>query len=191
MSPHHRNGPNGPGSGPGYEKQSFPTPNLPSYLCPRSLSSTCWYSEDSAGFQKRNVLEHDGRQGIYQAITATPGVDLKTLASMTGINENTLRYHLDRLTATGKICCFTRPGVIRYFRNQGAYSQYEHEIFHYLRTHTPRGILWLLYQHPGLTRQHIADALRLSRPSVTRQMDNLIDDGIVENRFPAGQTTIT
>jgi len=133
---------------------------------------------------KKNVLEHDARQVIYQAITATPGIDVKTLTAMTGINENTLRYHVDRLASTGKICCFTRPGVVRYFQNQGAYSQFEHRVFHYLWTDTPRGILWLLYQHPGLTRQHLADALAISGPSVTRQMDNLTGDGLVENRFP-------
>jgi len=133
---------------------------------------------------KKNVLEHDARQVIYQAITATPGIDVKTLSAMTGINENTLRYHVDRLLATGKVSCFTRPGVVRYFQNQGAYSPFEHTVFHYLRTDTPRGILWLLYQHPGLTRQHLADALNISGPSVTRQMDNLTGDGLVENRFP-------
>ena len=133
---------------------------------------------------KKNVLEHDARHVIYQAITATPGIDVKTLTGMTGINENTLRYHLDRLIATGKISFFTRPGVVRYFQNQGAYNQYEHMVFHYLRTDTPREILWLLYQHPGLTRQQIADALMISGPSITRQMDNLIEDRIVENRFP-------
>ena len=133
---------------------------------------------------KKNVLEHGARNVIYQAITATPGIDVKTLTGMTGINENTLRYHLDRLVATGKISCFTRPGIVRYFQNQGAYSQFEHRVFHYLWTDTPRGILWLLFQHPGLTRQHIADALMIAGPSVTRQMDNLTGDGIVENRFP-------
>jgi predicted transcriptional regulator len=133
---------------------------------------------------KKNVLEHGARNIIYQAITATPGIDVKTLTGMTGINENTLRYHLDRLVATGKISCFTRPGVVRYFQNQGAYNQFEHRVFHYLWTDTPRGILWLLFQHPGLTRQHIADALMIAGPSVTRQMDNLTGDGIVENRFP-------
>jgi len=133
---------------------------------------------------KKNVLEHDARQVIYQAITATPGIDVKTLTAMTGINENTLRYHVDRLSSTGKVSCFARPGVVRYFQNQGAYSPFEHVVFHYLRTDTPRGILWLLYQHPGLTRQHLADALAIAGPSVTRQMDNLTGDGLVENRSP-------
>ena len=43
---------------------------------------------------KKNVLEHEARHVIYQAITATPGIDVKTLTDMTGINENTLRYHV-------------------------------------------------------------------------------------------------
>jgi predicted transcriptional regulator len=133
---------------------------------------------------KKNVLEHDARRILYQTIIATPGIDTKTLADMTGINENTLRYHLDRLIATGKISCFTRPGIVRYFQNQGAYSQYEHLLFHYLRTDTARRILVMLHQHPGLTRQEIADALAITGPSVTRHMDNLIENGVVENRFP-------
>jgi len=133
---------------------------------------------------KKNVLEHGTRHVIYQTITETPGIDVKTLTDMTGINENTLRYHVDRLIATGKISCFSRPGVVRYFQNLGAYSRFEHMVYHYLWTDTPRRILWLLYQHQGLTRQHIADALAISGPSVTRQMDNLIEDSLVENRFP-------
>lgn len=133
---------------------------------------------------KKNVLEHDARQVIYQAITATPGTDVKTLTEVTGINENTLRYHLDRLVATGKITSFARPGVVRYFQNQGAYTQFEHRVFHYLWTGTPRGILWLLQRNPGMTRQQLADALMIAGPSVTRQIDYLIEDGIVENRSP-------
>ncbi|MDD1715792.1 MAG: winged helix-turn-helix domain-containing protein, partial [Methanolinea sp.] len=56
--------------------------------------------------------------------------------------------------------------------------------FHYLWTDTPRGILWLLTRHPGLTRQEIADALAISGPSITRQMEHLIQDRVVENRLP-------
>jgi len=133
---------------------------------------------------RKNVLEHEARQGIYHAVTERPGIDVNTLACMTGINENTLRYHLDWLVVTGKITFLARPGVVRYFQNQGTYSQYEHRVFHYLWTETPCRILWLLHQQPGLTRQHVADALAISGPSVTRQMDTLIEDRIVENRFP-------
>jgi predicted transcriptional regulator len=133
---------------------------------------------------KKNVLDHDARHTIYEAITRRPGIDTKTLSDTTGINENTLRYHLLRLVATGKIASFVRPGIVRYFQNQGAYSSFEHRVLHYLWTDTPREILWLLYVHPGQARQQIADALAISGPSVTRQMEHLIEGGIVENRVP-------
>lgn len=133
---------------------------------------------------KNNVLEHDARHIIYQAITERPGIEVKTLADTTGINENTLRYHLAMLVSTGKITCFTKPGIVRYFRNQGTYRPFEQVVFHYLWTDTPRWILWLLIDHPGLTRQEIADALAISGPSVTRQMEHLIEDRIVVNRMP-------
>ncbi len=133
---------------------------------------------------KSNVLEHDARQVIYQTVTERPGIEAKTLSDMTGINENTLRYHLAMLVSTGKITCFIRPGVVRYFQNQNVYSPFEQGVFHYLRTDTPRWIIGLLANHPGQTRQQIADVLGISGPSVTRQMERLIEEGIVENRLP-------
>lgn len=131
---------------------------------------------------KKNVLDHDTRNGIYQVITGRPGIEVKTLAGITGINENTLRYHLDILVSTGKVRCFVRHGAVRYFQNQGAYSPYDHIVFHYLWTDTPCRVMKLLYQHPGLGRQQLADTLAVSGPSITRQMEHLIEDGVVENR---------
>ncbi len=133
---------------------------------------------------KNNVLEHDARQVIYEAVTGYPGIEARTLADTTGINENTLRYHLAMLVSTRKITCFIRPGVVRYFQNQNVYSPFEQVVFHYLRTDTPRWIIGLLANHPGQTRQQIADALGISGPSVTRQMERLIEDGIVDNLLP-------
>jgi predicted transcriptional regulator len=134
---------------------------------------------------RKNVLEHDARRIIYTTITRHPGIDVKYLAGLTGINENTLRYHLVKLVETGKVTYFVRPGVVRFFPNQGAYSACERVLIHYLRTETPGEILRLLYQSPGMTRQQISDALAIAGPSVTRQMEHLIDDQVVENRFPA------
>jgi predicted transcriptional regulator len=133
---------------------------------------------------RKNVLEHDARHIIYTTITRHPGADVKKLAGLTGINENTLRYHLVKLVETRKITYLVRPGIVRFFLNQGAHSICEQVLIHYLRTETPREILWLLYHSPGMTRQQISDALAISGPSVTRQMEHLIDDRVVENRYP-------
>lgn len=133
---------------------------------------------------KKNVLEQDARSTLYQAITNNPGIDVPTLARLTGLNENTLRYHLVKLIANGKVTYLVKPGVIRYFLNQGAYKPYEQVFIHYLWSETPREILRLLRRTPGLTRQQISDSLGISGPSVTRQMDHLKEDRLIENRFP-------
>jgi len=133
---------------------------------------------------KKNVLEHDTRNSVFHAISSNPGIDVPMLVAKTGINENTLRYHLVKLIESGRVTYLVRPGVIRYFLNQGSFSPAEQLLIHYLWSETPRKIIHLLTFSPGLTRQQISDALGISGPSVTRQMEHLIDDGIIENRVP-------
>jgi len=155
-------------------------PSSPIPLFPFSLLLFGGYRRIS----KKNVLEHGARQSVFSAISAHPGIDVPLLAGTTGINENTLRYHLVKLVESGRITYLVKPGVIRYFLNQGSYSPAEQVLIHYLWSETPRKILLLLRSNPGLSRQQISDALGISGPSVTRHMEHLIDDGIIENRFP-------
>ena len=85
---------------------------------------------------KKNVLEQDARNTLYRAISNNPGIDVPTLAGITGLNENTIRYHLVKLIENGKVTYLVKPGVIRYFLNQGAYSPYEQVFIHYLWSET-------------------------------------------------------
>jgi len=128
----------------------------------------------------RNVLSHDSRVRVYSAIAAHPGIDTLTLAEMVEMNRNTLRYHLFTLLRTGRITAFSRPGVVRYYQNQGMYPPYLQCLLHYLWTGTPREIISLLSAAPGMTRTQLADALSFSGPSVTRHIRNLSDDGIID-----------
>jgi hypothetical protein len=131
---------------------------------------------------RKNILDHDQRRMIYDMICRNPGIDSVTLATVTAANENTLRYHVAKLLATGKITRLSRPSVVRYFQNQGTFDPREQVIWHYLWSDTPRQLLALLYRSPGLSRQDLADAIGISGPSVTRQMTQLIHDALVENR---------
>lgn len=131
----------------------------------------------------KNVLEHEGRNRVYSAIVEHPGIDIGSLERMAGINRNTLRYHLFTLIRAGKITVFSRPGMARYFENRGMYPPFVQCLLHYLRTETPGEIIGLLWHTPGMTRAQLADALALSGPTVTRHMQNLASDGIVEVRI--------
>jgi hypothetical protein len=130
---------------------------------------------------RKNILDHDQRRMIYDMICRNPGIDSVTLATVTATNENTLRYHVAKLLAAGKITSLPRPSVVRYFQNQGTFDPREQVVWHYIWSDTPRQILMLLYRSPGLSRQNLADEIGISGPSVTRQMTQLIDDDLIEN----------
>jgi predicted transcriptional regulator len=134
-------------------------------------------------------LDLDHRRTIYDMICRNPGIDSVTLATVTAMNENTLRYHVAKLLAAGKITSLSRPSVVRYFQNQGTFDPREQVVWHYLWSDSPRQILRLLYRSPGLSRQNLADEIGISGPSVTRQMKQLIDDGLVENTSPGRTNT--
>jgi DNA-binding transcriptional ArsR family regulator len=130
---------------------------------------------------KKNVLCNEGRNRIFRIIDENPGVDVVTLSDAAGININTVRYHLVKLIATGKVTYLTKPGIHRYYPNQGRYSPFEQLVIHYLRNPSTSAILAFLLQQPGITRQNLADGLGISGPTVTRHMQQLIDDRITVN----------
>lgn len=127
----------------------------------------------------RNLLEHKSRQLIYEKIIATPGVDLKTLTAMTGMNENTLRYHLERMNEGGKIQNTITGGVSHYFENHGKYSSEEQVLMARLLNAGSNRILEIILHHPGLTRGDLAEILGVAGPTVTRSVQALIGDGLI------------
>jgi predicted ArsR family transcriptional regulator len=134
---------------------------------------------------KKNVLCNEGRNTIFRIIDKNPGVDVVTISDAAGMNVNTVRYHLVKLIATGKVTYLTKPGIHRYYPNQGRYSPFEQLVIHYLRNPSTSAILALLLEQPGITRQNLAEDLGISGPTVTRHMQQLIDDRIAVN-LPEG-----
>lgn len=142
------------------------------------------------GFRRisgKNVLEHDGRDRIFRAIVEHPGIDAPALSRLLNANENTLRYHLFTLLRAEKITAFSRPGVVRYYPNQGMYLPFVQCLLHALWTDSPRGIILLLWHSPGMTRGQLAEAIGISGPSATRHLQQLGEDGIVGCRVSGRQ----
>ena len=127
----------------------------------------------------KNILEHETRRMIYEQIVGFPGIDLKTLIRMTEVNENTLRYHLEKIHTGGKIRVTTVGGISHYFENHGRYSE-EEQILKARMFATGSGrILNLVGSHPGLTRGELAGHLGIAGPSVTRSVSHLVEDGLI------------
>ena len=129
---------------------------------------------------KGNLLEHESRRQIYDMITAYPGIDLKKLIDLTEINENTLRYHLERLHDGSKITTIIVGGVSHYFENHGKYSREEQIIIARMLTTTSSRMLMIILDHPGLTRGDLALQLGVAGPTVTRSVQSLIDENLIQ-----------
>jgi DNA-binding transcriptional ArsR family regulator len=127
----------------------------------------------------KNILEHEKRQRIYSTILLNPGVDVPALASSTGINLHTLRYHISYLVRMGKITCIEQGGGHHFFENHGRYAHADQQQILFHNYPTTNSIITLVRENPGITRGGIADRLDLAGPSVTRWMHRLIREGMV------------
>jgi hypothetical protein len=135
----------------------------------------------------KNILDHEKRQLIYSTILLNPGIDVPMLASLTGINLHTLRYHLAYLDRMHKIACIEQGGGYHFFENHGRYDHADQQQILFRKYPTTNSIISLVGENPGITRGEIASQLGLAGPSVTRWMHRLIAEGMVtevrEGRF--------
>jgi DNA-binding transcriptional ArsR family regulator len=128
-----------------------------------------------------NVLEHPLRQALHGAIAADPGLDLSGCAAVTGANRETLRYHLALLVCCGKVREETRSGSVRFFPHDPALTPVRRALLHALRNESLAPMLREIRDAPGISRQELADRLGVAGPSVTRQVQRLIEEDLVES----------
>jgi hypothetical protein len=127
----------------------------------------------------KNILDHEKRHLIYTTILLNPGIEIPALASLTGINLHTLRYHLGYLMQLKKIACVEQGGGWHLFENHGRYDPAGRQQILYRRYPTTSRILSLIATRPGITRGEIATELGLAGPSVTRWTQRLTAGGVV------------
>lgn len=127
-----------------------------------------------------NVLDHLLRRAAHAAIGAEPGLDLAGCAAATGANRETLRYHLALLVCCGKVVEETRAGSVRYFPHDPALTPVRRALLHALRNESLATMLAALREAPGSSRGELAARFGVAGPSVTRQVQRLIEDGLVE-----------
>jgi len=127
----------------------------------------------------KNILEHEKRHLIYTTILTNPGIDVPMLASMTGINLHTLRYHVAYLMHLEKISCVEQGGRYHFFENRGKYTRADQQRILYSRYPTTDHIISAIGANPGITRGEIAVQLGLAGPSVTRWTHRLIAEGVI------------
>lgn len=129
-----------------------------------------------------NLLDHPVRRGLAGAIAADPGLDLAGCVAVTGAHRETLRYHLALLVCGGKILEETRNGSVRYFPRDPSLTPVNRAVIHLERNPSLAPALHHIRDRPGIPRRELAALLGVAGPSVTRQVQRLVDEGLVENR---------
>lgn len=126
-----------------------------------------------------NVLANDTRSMVFSAIRENPGIHLHGLAREAKIGMGTLRHHLDKLLAAGKITGRHDAARVRFYENNGAYSAAEQVVLRHLHNETRKKILALLLVTPSAGRNEIARVLGMTGSTITWHMKILEEDGLL------------
>lgn len=129
-----------------------------------------------------NLLDHPVRRELVRVITEEPGLALADCVTITGINRETLRYHLALLVHGGRILEEMRNGSVRYFPRDPVLTPVRRAVIHLDRTKGLGTTLRIIGERPGIPRRELAVLLGISGPSVTRQLQRLEKMKLVENR---------
>ncbi len=128
---------------------------------------------------RSNVLAQAVRYSVFSAIQKNPGIHLRGLARETGIRLGTLRHHLQMLSKTGKITGHPDAEALRFYENNGMYTETRQLVLRHLRNATQKQILGILMRQPSAGRDEIAGQLGFTGAAVTWHMNVLEADRII------------
>jgi len=172
-----------PGLPPSTSRSGYPrTPGTDLVLI--NSDPTEWFlREHLRGYRRinaKNILDHQTRRSLYDLICSYPGIDMSGLAELSGINENTLRYHLDRIAEEQMITTLTVGKAFHFFENHKKYSDEEQQFLSRFSSGQSGRILQTIRDHPGIIRRDLADILGIASPTVTRTVQYLTGQGYIK-----------
>lgn len=133
-------------------------------------------------FEQYAVTYNEKRQTIYETITENPGIRFNAIKRLTGMKNGTLKYHLLVLGMKRRIIFFGTGRYIRYFENNGRYSDLDKKIFQHLADPTARRILEILATTPEVSRKELSVIVGITGPSISWHTRRLSGDGIISIR---------
>ncbi|MFY1644954.1 winged helix-turn-helix transcriptional regulator, partial [Methanoculleus bourgensis] len=89
----------------------------PALFIPMQLlfSLSVWLRLGQKRVTYRNVLDNENRNAVYMCIQENPGIHMKALSRVLGMNIGTTRYHMEVLCRVGKVFPEQNSGGVSYF----------------------------------------------------------------------------
>lgn len=126
------------------------------------------------------LLDHETRREILQALEDDPGQTTADLASDLGVHYETARHHLDLLVEFGHAVRRRDGQALRHFPNHGALQPEEMTLAAKIRDPTRREVLETLVRRGPTTTSRLADRIGVAKSTVSHHLGELADAGIVD-----------
>jgi predicted transcriptional regulator len=123
--------------------------------------------------------ESEARNAIAGYVATTPGAHFSKIRDDLKLGTGESQHHLRQLL-DAEVVESRRDGDYRRFYPADQFSAFEQVALGYLRRATPRGMLIELLRDPDATGSDLADALDVSRPTVSKYAADLEEAGLLD-----------
>jgi len=123
--------------------------------------------------------ESEAREAIAGYVATTPGAHFSKIRDDLKLGTGEAQHHLRQLLDS-KVVESRRDGDYRRFYPAEQFAPFEQIALGYLRRETPRGMLIELLRDPDATGSDLADALDVSRPTVSKYAADLEEAGLLD-----------
>ena len=122
---------------------------------------------------------------ILKTIEKNPGIRYREIMDELGLKNGTLSHHLQKLEKQSVLRVERTPRVARFYPL--SVNEAEIPIITRLRQETPRRILRLLLDLDEVNFSEMFLRIKRSPGTTSRYVTELVDDGIVKDRFEKGK----
>ena len=122
---------------------------------------------------------------ILKTIEKNPGIRYREIMGELGLKNGTLSHHLQKLEGQSVLRVERTPRVARFYPL--SVNEAEIPIIKRLRQETPRRILRLLLDLDEVNFSEMFLRIKRSPGTTSRYVTELVDDGIVKDRFENGK----
>jgi DNA-binding MarR family transcriptional regulator len=123
--------------------------------------------------------DSDARSAIAGYLATTPGAHFSKIRDDLKLGTGEAQHHLRELVDEGAVESHKDGDYRRYFP-ANRFAEFEQVALATLRRKTPRHMIIELLENPGSTGTALADAIGVSRPTVSTHVNDLTTAGIVE-----------
>lgn len=122
---------------------------------------------------------NETREAIRGYVPTTPGAHFSKLRDDLRLGTGEAQYHLRKLEEAGAIESEKDADYRRYF-SAGRFDEIDKRALGYLRRETPRGMILALLRDPSATGAALAEALGVSRPTVSAAAADLAEAELLD-----------